>query len=436
MNDKKHKKTCAYCSKVYYAKNIRGTYCSDNCRVKANRKFSVKATQNSPVELKEEEELKIIENQIQQNEAELQTLSENANRAKAYEDKKELYNSKIAQLQNNRSLLVRNNGKFIKGGELTKDVADSFKDPVDKLLAGAFTYLIESNLGNPMKFQNHDQAIKRIDQEIKSIENEFKQLRVPLFFETLYNDDKTRIYSDLTSLRSKKKELEEFIRKAKNSKDLSQLKDKDGFISAKDVSNAKFPDRIKLGNDIGDFLGPIERNRCAISLSGIPGSGKTYFSFDLMKGFIDLGLSAGYFSMEEGISDLTREKIELYGLQNEENCKFRENATLEDIQNYAKIFDVIVIDSWGKLNTEIDEFDKLRVKFPNTFFIVIFQLTSSKQMRGGPKAAYDASVNITTFSENDKRYAINTKNRYVQTGFVYSIDTRKIVPDPRTGKKR
>jgi hypothetical protein len=46
---------------------------------------------------------------------------------------------------------------------------------------------------------------------------------------------------------------------------------------------------------------------------------------------------------------------------------------LDDIKAAAKEFDVICIDSWGKIpGTKADDFDKLRKKFPKTMFIVIF----------------------------------------------------------------
>jgi hypothetical protein len=132
------------------------------------------------------------------------------------------------------------------------------------------------------------------------------------------------------------------------------------------------------------------------------------------------------FSLEEGISQLTKEKLAIYKLLNAENFKLRDEGVLQDVKQAAANFDVVVIDSWGKLNTDISEFDKLRLAFPNTIFIVIFQLTSSGQMRGGPRAAYDASINIVTSVEDGKRTAICSKNRYGKMGVKYFIDERKI----------
>ena len=86
----------------------------------------------------------------------------------------------------------------------------------------------------------------------------------------------------------------------------------------------------------------------------------------------------------------------------------------------------MVIDSWGKLNTDISEFDKVRVAFPKTIVVAIFQLTTSGQMRGGTMAAFDAGINIETSVVDGKRIAVCTKNRYGKTGVKYFIDERKL----------
>ena len=230
-----------------------------------------------------------------------------------------------------------------------------------------------------------------------------------------------------TDLILRRGELEQKIQRLKYSKELPQLKDSEGFVSAKDLKNAVFTGRINFSNDLGKLLGGLEKNRCAITLTGVQGSGKTYFSFDLMSNFLKAGFQVAYFSCEEGITELTQEKLNLYGLSEEENCKIREEASLEDIRRFARNFDVIIIDSWGKLRADISEFDKLRNDFPATIFISIFQLTSGGQMRGGTMAAFDAGVNISTFIHLNKRYAECKKNRYGRTGIIYSIDQRKII---------
>ena len=168
-------------------------------------------------------------------------------------------------------------------------------------------------------------------------------------------------------------------------------------------------------------------DKLAITLLGKPGSGKTYFTFDLMRAFSKLDFTIAYFSLEEGINDLTKTKLEKYGLLEMENIMLIDKGNIEDIKKAATQFKVIIIDSWGKLNAPTDEFDFLRNQFPKTVFISIFQQTSSGAMRGGTKAAFDAGINIETYKEGEERIATCTKNRYGMAGLKYGINESKIL---------
>ena len=141
-----------------------------------------------------------------------------------------------------------------------------------------------------------------------------------------------------------------------------------------------------------------------------------------MSKFVKANLKVCYFSLEEGITHLTQTKLERYNLMDEVNLEINESANIEDVKRFSNKFDVIVIDSWGKLNADIGEFDKLRINYPQTIFIAIFQQTSSGRMRGGTRASFDASTNIETSKSGEKRIAVCTKNRYGFTGVKYLID--------------
>ena len=78
--------------------------------------------------------------------------------------------------------IVKNNGKYIKGGELTRAITNCFRGTASKITAWIIAYLIEKD-NNPMKFQNNNLAINRIDMEIMNIENELKIHKSPFFFE-------------------------------------------------------------------------------------------------------------------------------------------------------------------------------------------------------------------------------------------------------------
>lgn len=75
------------------------------------------------------------------------------------------------------------------------------------------------------------------------------------------------------------------------------------------------------------------------------------------------------------------------------------------------------MDSFGKLKTKPEEFDKLRTDFPNTIFIIIFQKTSSGTMRGGPSMLFDSAAAIDIVKQEDERVAVMVKSRFGTQGW-------------------
>ena len=104
----------------------------------------------------------------------------------------------------------------------------------------------------------------------------------------------------------------------------------------------------------------------------------------------------------------------------------------ETIRKSAKDFDVVIIDSWNKLNAHSSLFDKLRKEFPDTIFIVIFQRTTQGTIRGGTAPLFDAGINLEVVKVDDtfrNNYAVATKNRYGETGLQYNIQSRKLLQE-------
>jgi DNA replication protein DnaC len=415
-----HPKKCIECRNHFYAKNIRAVYCSTNCRVKANRRKSINVTQNPSDKLSPEEiELKELKGILQKDESKLIEL---------YKRKEEL--NKLDEAKNERNELLRKEKLYLLAEQKRlKSTLESYKQNrstyvnsgsnlSERFLGTIFENLIDKAFEDPKLRQQQIIALKTCENRLEEIEKELNILS-PAYFITF------KIEVNVTWIEEQKKkcqQLEESIAKSKAIKALSLMKDENGFVKAKDVQNINFADRIQLSGDLGVFLGLLERDKCAITLSGEPGSGKTYLCFDIMSKFVKANLKVCYFSLEEGITHLTQTKLERYNLMNEINLEINESASIEDVKRFSNKFDVIVIDSWGKLNADIGEFDKLRISYPQTIFISIFQQTSSGQMRGGTRAAFDASTNIETSKSGEKRIAVCSKNRYGFTGVRYLID--------------
>jgi archaellum biogenesis ATPase FlaH len=416
-----HPKKCIECRNHFYAKNIRAVYCSTNCRVKANRRKSVKnVTQNPNEKLSPDEfELKGLQEVLQKEESELIEL---------YKKKEEHDIVENAKIERNESLRKEKSALLEKQKRLKSilnsntqnrnTLANHGNNISEKILGAIAGNLIDRAFENPKLKQQQILELKTCENRIKEIDKELNVF-IPSYFISFKIEVKN---TWIEEQKIKCKQLEESIAKSKAIKALSLMKDENGFVKAKDVQNINFADRINLSGDLGVFLGQIERDKCAITLSGEPGSGKTYLCFDLMSKFVKANFKVCYFSLEEGITQLTQMKLERYNLLNAVNLEISESANIDDVKRFSNKFDVIIIDSWGKLNADIVEFDKLRINYPKTIFISIFQQTSSGQMRGGTRAAFDAGINIETSKSGEKRFAVCTKNRYGNTGVKYFID--------------
>ncbi|MGQ1786364.1 hypothetical protein [Saccharicrinis sp. GN24d3] len=187
-------------------------------------------------------------------------------------------------------------------------------------------------------------------------------------------------------------------------------------------------EKIQLPGDLGKFLGYVERYEYAIVLRGEKGAGKSRLTYQMMNTFAKAGFNIGCFTLEIGkrsnlVKDMRNEYLcptIVNSVQIAESCP----NGIEDIKAAAKIFDVVVIDSWGKIpNVDQDDFDKLRKEHPDTMFIVIFQSTTNGTVRGGSKAEYDGGMVIQV--QKGGR-AICEKNRYNGEDLTYLVFERKL----------
>ena len=194
-------------------------------------------------------------------------------------------------------------------------------------------------------------------------------------------------------------------------------------VGGTELQNMTF-DTFTLDSELGRFLGELDRNMTSFALTGDSGAGKSYFSFELAKVFIDNGFKAKYFALEEGLGKLTQNKVRFYDLGN--NITITGKGSLRDVRRDAKQYDLIVIDSFQKLNVKAEEFERLRQDFPKTIFIIIFQKTTSGSMRGGSSIKFNSSATIDVQIKADERIAFMEKGRYGTIGWVYSIDEGKV----------
>ena len=206
------------------------------------------------------------------------------------------------------------------------------------------------------------------------------------------------------------------------------------FEAMDSISAQVNPNSFRLDGAFGEFLGDLECFELAITIEGNQGSGKTRFTYQLANAFADLGHRIAIFSLEIGRnSDLIRRMKTDYLIPANQSKVFIADTLPEGmntIRNAAKEFDVVIIDSWNKVGVSSLDFDSLRKQFPNTIFIVIFQRTTQKTIRGGTAPLYDAGINIEVVKVDDSfknNYAVTTKNRYGVTGIHFGVHSQTVL---------
>ena len=202
-------------------------------------------------------------------------------------------------------------------------------------------------------------------------------------------------------------------------------------VTGDQILKMKF-NNLELEGELGQFLGLIQRNKCAIALTGDSGAGKTTFSFILANAFKKADQSIGYFSLESGITETTQTIIDTFNLVGS-NFEVFEEGDLEDVRLHSKAFDCIIVDSYAKISSKAEDFENLRQDFPDTFFIVIFQKTTDGKIRGGSSILYNSTATIDIrLTKGNHRIAFMQKSRYGTENFVYSISRDRVLKNDKT----
>ena len=123
---------------------------------------------------------------------------------------------------------------------------------------------------------------------------------------------------------------------------------------------------------------------------------KTRFCFQLMNDFSQ-NYKVGHASIEEHPeSALYENKIHQYlNEKAQHNISAPEINSIEDIHKLVRENDVIIIDSFSKLQEMQKgcELDKdFRKAYDGKLFIIIYQQTTDGKMRGGAKSQFDGDI--------------------------------------------
>jgi len=249
-----------------------------------------------------------------------------------------------------------------------------------------------------------------------------------------YQKAKPHIQSISKKVKDKTSEAYHKLDEKLKQKEVENLKGVEEMFVTPTIENCFKLPTIELKGDLGKLIGKIEQNKLAISLEGDQGAGKSQLMFQLADAFSEVGKNVAVFSLEMPVDSIPAITFinQYVSPANKNKIKWANEAPegLLSIKKAAEFFDVIFIDSWGKLKVKSEEFDNLRKEHPNTIFIVIFQRTTGNKIRGGTEPLYDAGINIEVVKVDDtfvNNYAKTTKNRYTTSGLKYNISKQQLI---------
>ncbi len=421
---------CAYCQRPFRPSSTNMKFCRAKCRDAYKYRMRVLKKEQA----KKEQELAKLRQQLAEQE---QLLAQSLSDKKAKQQKAEQQEQKYAALRKTYKVfkqstdeqlfnyLVEKRGLLYRKGlyedevfgsgklRIVYTVADkqedlkAYKQEVEQMMKGVPNPLFDLDFLLDDPKQELEQKIKQIKEQIETLEQTEIKLELPK--PPPSNPETKQDKKD-------RKERMLAIQQNRPSKELGG-----GDIRKMNFKAFTYP------GELGRFLGELDNNMVAIALTGDSGAGKSYFSYALAKLFLTNHKTVKYYSLEEGIGKVTQDKLDLYEIGNE--IKITDSGTIEDIEEAAQLFDVIIIDSYSKVTKDPREFDWLRNNHPKTLFIVIFQKTTNKTIKGGASIMYDSSITIDVTHWDGERVAVILKGRYGTGGWVYSIDQGRIIEE-------
>jgi len=370
-------KKCQSCRKAFEAARNDAKYCSDTCKTKHYQQRQKKKAKAEKVQARQDQRDQNIKSQVgkieQENimtrtqinlcESEISRLEKGNDNLELQVEKERNLKSQFDKLINAddayiyQNFIKKKDNYFVPSYSKYTDAYARFRPQInafkDEQRKGRNKHVMNINMLN-RQISINEKAITRQQEKIQQHRNQI-------------NVNMSRLMSlDKYRFELPKPQIEE-APKTPTRKTNKKLKP-DEAISGTDLLMMEF-ETFTLDGKIGAFLGTLERYMMSISLTGDSGAGKSYFSFQLAGLFVSHGYSVKYYSLEMGLCGQTKELIRKYDCA---GMQMVGSANIKTFRQDAKKYDVLIVDSFGKLNPPKGEFDRLRRDFPDTIFICIF----------------------------------------------------------------
>lgn len=192
----------------------------------------------------------------------------------------------------------------------------------------------------------------------------------------------------------------------------------------------------KIGGAVGEFIGTLDKTKLAITIMGEQGCGKTPLVFQIADESANVGLSVLLISCEMAKGSLAFEKYKEQNINKSNwdkiNVYDQNPCSIDFIIEHGRSFDVVIIDSYGKLQPKPNpsDYDRLRSSLgeSGTLLVTILQTRSDGEVRGGNAPQFDCDIEVRGFKGDSIKdsYFKCEKNRYGSTELTYNWLNRKV----------
>lgn len=425
---------CKQCNTLLESKRDDSIYCNHNCQQKYFKRKQIILKRINKVENEISFLKELIfdkENLIEKKKAEdfSMDIEENGLQrifsVRPYEEFKKVLSMTRADFKKSLfDAILKNENKYFNDAFIVKHWPDNHESLVDR-------YWNNYKLNWPKIKEDYEDYVHEIEQAKTAKANRLEQIN--------------EITLELDNIKLEIVEFEKELIELKEinldrltpkpvlilTKEKSKYKPQIRSYSGSEILRMEF-DTLELDGELGRFLGKLQRERCAIALTGDSGAGKSTFSYQLAKAFLKKNLSVAYFALETGFTESVKQLIETHKI-NQYKFEAFDEGSIDDVRNAAPHFDCVIVDSYSKISAKPEDFESLRQDFPNTFFILIFQKTTDGKIRGGSSILFNSTATIDLrITKGGHRLALMQKSRYETENFVYSIDNDMLLKDDKT----
>lgn len=182
-----------------------------------------------------------------------------------------------------------------------------------------------------------------------------------------------------------------------------------GIISVAQLSATKY-DVLKLNPYYKKIFGSPATN-FDMCLHGEPGAGKTVFLLKAANYFATNFGKTLFVTTEEFGSATLIKKVKDFNITSS-NLFFAPKLTDVNISDYKVIF----LDSVNHSGLTLDDYKELRIKYPNTAFVLVLQTTKGGTFKGGKDWPHEVEICMRLYRDKltGVRYAEVTKDRYTE----------------------